>query len=146
MAKAATPAADKAANSTQPPQTEGAAPNTQAGDNPAGDSQAAGFMYDTVMFLRPAVVSMDRLYRGIAHDPNRATIGVKTGMLALALRKAGEVDVAYLTATRFALARALWQADPGERARARALAEQSLAAAPHDLEIAAWLAEHPLPR
>ena len=42
MAKAATPAADKAANSTQPPQTEGAAPNTQAGDNPAGDSQAAG--------------------------------------------------------------------------------------------------------
>ncbi|MBL8972665.1 MAG: tetratricopeptide repeat protein, partial [Myxococcales bacterium] len=65
---------------------------------------------------------------------------------ALALRKAGEVDVAYLTATRFALARALWLADPGERARARALAEQSLAAAPHDLEIAAWLTEHPLPR
>lgn len=48
-----------------------------------GDSKALGFMYDTVMFLRPAVISMDRLYRGIAHDPNRAAIGAKTAMLAL---------------------------------------------------------------
>ncbi len=36
------------------------------------------------MFLRPAVVSMDRLYRGVAHDPNKAAIGAKTAMLALA--------------------------------------------------------------
>lgn len=49
-----------------------------------GDSKALGFMYDTVMFLRPAVVSMDRLYRGVAHDPNKAAIGAKTAMLALA--------------------------------------------------------------
>ena len=49
-----------------------------------GDSKALGFLYDTVMFLRPAVVSMDRLYRGIAHDPNKAAIGAKTAMLALA--------------------------------------------------------------
>ncbi len=49
-----------------------------------GDSKALGFMYDTVMFLRPAVVSMDRLYRGVAHDPNRAAIGAKTATLALA--------------------------------------------------------------
>ncbi|KXB30779.1 hypothetical protein AT959_08600 [Dechloromonas denitrificans] len=48
-----------------------------------GDSKALGFMYDTVMFLRPAVVSMDRLYRGVAHDPNRVAIGLKTGMIAL---------------------------------------------------------------
>lgn len=48
-----------------------------------GDSKALGFMYDTVMFLRPAVVSMDRLYRGIAHDPNRAAIGIKTAMIAM---------------------------------------------------------------
>ncbi|MFT3960501.1 LPD38 domain-containing protein [Propionivibrio sp.] len=48
-----------------------------------GDSKALGFMYDTVMFLRPAVVSMDRLFRGIAHDPNRAAIGMKTAMVAL---------------------------------------------------------------
>ncbi|MEN6630774.1 MAG: LPD38 domain-containing protein [Sulfuricella sp.] len=48
-----------------------------------GDSKALGFMYDTVMFLRPAVVSMDRLYRGVAHDPNKAAIGAKTAMLAL---------------------------------------------------------------
>ena len=49
-----------------------------------GDSKALGFMYDTVMFLRPAVVSMDRLYRGVTHDPNKAAIGAKTAMLALA--------------------------------------------------------------
>lgn len=49
-----------------------------------GDSKALGFMYDTVMFLRPAVASMDRLYRGVAHDPNKAAIGAKTAMLALA--------------------------------------------------------------
>ena len=49
-----------------------------------GDSKALGFLYDTVMFLRPAVVSMDRLYRGIVHDPNKAAIGAKTAMLALA--------------------------------------------------------------
>ena len=48
-----------------------------------GDSKALGFMYDTVMFLRPAVVSLDRLYRGVAHDPNRAAIGIKTAMIAL---------------------------------------------------------------
>jgi hypothetical protein len=48
-----------------------------------GDSKALGFMYDTVMFLRPAVASMDRLYRGVAHDPNRAAIGIKTAMIAL---------------------------------------------------------------
>ncbi|MCX7173432.1 MAG: hypothetical protein NT159_05840, partial [Proteobacteria bacterium] len=48
-----------------------------------GDSQALGFLYDTVMFLRPAVVSLDRLFRGVAHDPNRGAIAVKTGILAL---------------------------------------------------------------
>jgi hypothetical protein len=48
-----------------------------------GDSQALGFLYDTVMFLRPALVSWDRLYRGLAHDPNRVAIVTKTGLLAL---------------------------------------------------------------
>lgn len=48
-----------------------------------GDSKALGFLYDTVMFLRPAVVSMDRLFRGVAHDPNKAAIGAKTAMIAL---------------------------------------------------------------
>ncbi|MDY0012845.1 MAG: LPD38 domain-containing protein [Rhodocyclaceae bacterium] len=48
-----------------------------------GDSKALGFLYDTVMFLRPAVVSFDRLARGLAHDPNRAAIGAKAAMLAL---------------------------------------------------------------
>lgn len=47
-----------------------------------GDSQAAGFMYDTVMFLRPALVSWDRLYRGVAHDANKMAIAAKTGTLA----------------------------------------------------------------
>lgn len=48
-----------------------------------GDSKALGFMYDTVIFLKAAVVSWDRLYRGVAHDPNRGAIGVKSAMLAL---------------------------------------------------------------
>lgn len=48
-----------------------------------GDSQALGFMYDTCMFLRPAVLSIDRLARGLAHDPNRGTIATKAGMIAL---------------------------------------------------------------
>lgn len=48
-----------------------------------GDSKALGFLYDTVMFLRPAVVSFDRLARGLAHDPNKGAIATKAGMLAL---------------------------------------------------------------
>jgi hypothetical protein len=48
-----------------------------------GDSKALGFMYDTVMFLRPAVVSWDRLYRGIAHDPNKGAIAAKAGLMAM---------------------------------------------------------------
>lgn len=48
-----------------------------------GDSAAAGFMYDTVMFLKPALLSFDRLYRGLAHDQNRGAIAAKSGMLAL---------------------------------------------------------------
>lgn len=47
-----------------------------------GDSQVLGFMYDTVMFLRPAVVSMDRLYRGLAHDPNKGAIAAKSAVMA----------------------------------------------------------------
>jgi len=48
-----------------------------------GDSQVLGAMYDTVMFLRPAVVSMDRLYRGLAHDPNKGAIAAKAGTIAM---------------------------------------------------------------
>lgn len=48
-----------------------------------GDNKALSFMYNTVMFLRPAVLSLDRLYRGVAHDPNKGAIAIKTGMLAL---------------------------------------------------------------
>lgn len=49
----------------------------------SGDSRALGFLYNTVMFLRPAVLSMDRLYRGLAHDPNKGAIAIKSGMVAL---------------------------------------------------------------
>ncbi len=47
-----------------------------------GDSPALGFMYDTVMFLKAGVVGMDRLYRGLAHDPNRAAIAAKAATIA----------------------------------------------------------------
>ena len=48
-----------------------------------GDSKALGFMYDTVMFLKPALLSWDRLYRGLAHDQNRGSIATKAGLIAL---------------------------------------------------------------
>lgn len=47
-----------------------------------GDSQALGFMYDSVIFLKAAMNGMDRLYRGVAHDPNRIHVAAKTGLLA----------------------------------------------------------------
>ncbi len=48
-----------------------------------GDSKALGFMYDTVMFLRPALVSWDRMYRGLAHDPHKGAIAAKAGTIAM---------------------------------------------------------------
>ena len=48
-----------------------------------GDSKALGFLYDTVMFLKPALLSWDRLYRGLAHDPQRGAIATKAGLIAL---------------------------------------------------------------
>jgi hypothetical protein len=50
----------------------------------SGDLPAIRAAYDLVMFLRPTVVSLDRLYRGIANDPNRGVIAAKTAMLGLA--------------------------------------------------------------
>lgn len=49
-----------------------------------GDSQALGLMYDTVMFLKPAMVSMDRLFRGFAHDKHKGATAIKAGTIALA--------------------------------------------------------------
>ena len=48
-----------------------------------GDSAALGFFYDTVIFLKPAVNGMDRLYRGVAHDPNKVQIAVRAGIIAV---------------------------------------------------------------
>jgi hypothetical protein len=48
-----------------------------------GDSKELGFLYDTVMFLRPAVLSFDRLARGLAHDENKGAIAAKAGTMAL---------------------------------------------------------------
>ena len=48
-----------------------------------GDSRELGVLYDTIMFLRPAVVSWDRLARGLTHDENKAAIAAKAGTLAL---------------------------------------------------------------
>ena len=49
-----------------------------------GDSPPVAVMYDTVLFLKAAMNSMDRLYRGLAKDPQKAKIAAKTGLLALA--------------------------------------------------------------
>lgn len=48
-----------------------------------GDSKALGFLMDVTMFLRPAIVSWDRLARGLAHDPNKGAIAAKAGAMAL---------------------------------------------------------------
>ena len=48
-----------------------------------GDSQTLGFLYDSVMFLKAGVNGLDRMYRGVAHDPNKAAIATKTGLIAL---------------------------------------------------------------
>lgn len=47
-----------------------------------GDSKSLGVAFDTIMFLKAAVVSWDRLARGLAHDPNRGAIAVKAAALA----------------------------------------------------------------
>jgi len=49
----------------------------------SGDSRALCCLYNTVMFLRPAVLSLDRLYRGFTQDPNKGAIAIKAGMVAL---------------------------------------------------------------
>lgn len=49
-----------------------------------GDNAAIGFFYDTIIFLKAAMNGMDRLYRGLAHDPNARSIAIKSGLLATA--------------------------------------------------------------
>ncbi|MBI4997046.1 MAG: hypothetical protein HZC22_09130, partial [Rhodocyclales bacterium] len=59
----------------------------ERGENPRHAAymgrKALGFLYDTVMFLRPAVVSWDRLARGVAHDQNKMAIAAKAGLMAM---------------------------------------------------------------
>ncbi|MCK5601905.1 methyltransferase [Candidatus Pacearchaeota archaeon] len=48
-----------------------------------GDSEVLGFFYDSVMFLKAGVNGIDRLYRGLAHDPNKGAIAAKSATLAM---------------------------------------------------------------
>lgn len=48
-----------------------------------GDSQVIGALYDTVMFLKAGVTSMDRAFRAFAQDPNKGTVAAKTAGIAL---------------------------------------------------------------
>jgi hypothetical protein len=48
-----------------------------------GDYPGINFFYDTAIFLKAGVVSMDRAYRGFVQDPNRSSIAFKTAMIAL---------------------------------------------------------------
>lgn len=48
-----------------------------------GDSQVLGFFYDSVMFLKAGINSIDREYRGVRHDPNAIKIAAGTGVVAL---------------------------------------------------------------
>ena len=48
-----------------------------------GDWAPIEFFYDTVMFLKAATNGVDRLYRGLAEDPNKMSIARNTGLVAL---------------------------------------------------------------
>ena len=41
------------------------------------------YLNELVMFLRPAILGIDRVYRGFARDTNRRTVAIKVGMLAM---------------------------------------------------------------
>ena len=44
--------------------------------------QTLRFLNETVLFLRPAILGLDRFYRGVSKDPNRVKIAIKMGLLA----------------------------------------------------------------
>lgn len=46
--------------------------------------QTVKFLTETVPFLRAGMLGTERVYRGIAKDPNRAKIGMRIGLLATA--------------------------------------------------------------
>ena len=48
-----------------------------------GDSQAIGFLYDTIIFLKAGMNGIDRFYRGMTSDPQRMRIAAKAGLVAL---------------------------------------------------------------
>jgi hypothetical protein len=47
-----------------------------------GDSKSLGVLFDVTMFLKAAVLSWDRMGRGLAHDENRGGIAIKAAALA----------------------------------------------------------------
>ena len=49
-----------------------------------GDSAALGIIYDTFIFVKASVNSIDRYYRGGLHDPNKAWIAGRVAALAMA--------------------------------------------------------------
>lgn len=46
--------------------------------------QALNWLNEVVMFLRPAILGLDRTYRGFVKSPNRKSVAIKTGVLATA--------------------------------------------------------------
>ena len=46
--------------------------------------QALNWLNETVMFLRPAILGLDRTYRGFVKSPNRKSVAIKTGVAATA--------------------------------------------------------------
>jgi hypothetical protein len=47
-----------------------------------GDDRVLNFLYDAVMFLKAGVVGLERAYRGITDDPNRARVAARVGAIA----------------------------------------------------------------
>lgn len=48
-----------------------------------GDSELMGWLYDSVIFLKAGVNGVDRWARGVATDPHRGKIALRTGAIAM---------------------------------------------------------------
>jgi len=47
-----------------------------------GDSVVLGFLYDTIIFLKPAMNGLDRVYRAFTKDEHRGSVAIKSAALA----------------------------------------------------------------
>ncbi|MCY1013941.1 tetratricopeptide repeat protein [Nannocystis pusilla] len=130
-----------------------------------GQLTAGGAHEDALKLFARALASQEQVlgpdHASVAHTLlgrgdaliglGRAAEAVPELERALAIREAAQVQPEELAEARFAVARALWDAN-GDRTRARALAEQAATTYPTApgtedarASVGKWLASHPAP-